>query len=106
MKVWLPLVVASTHAARTSRARFAADEQLRAALTRLFETLRLKRTPTGMHVALPGAPPVLRAVGHVFDEPLDAQPSQPAPLPADPLRRHAAPIGAFVVPTAARSALA
>ena len=81
-----------------------ADEQLRAALTRLFETLRLKRTPSGLHVSLPGAPPVLRAVGHVFDEPLDAQPAQPVPAP-DPLRRHAAPIGACAAASpAARAA--
>ena len=81
-----------------------ADERLRAALTRLFETLLLKRTPSGLHVSLPGAPPVLRAVGHVFDEPLDEQPAQPVPAPSDPLRRHAAPIGACAAaPPAARA---
>jgi hypothetical protein len=81
---------------RYTPARLLADERLRAALTRLFDTLKLKRTPSGLHVALPGAPPVLRAVGHVFDEPLDAQlPPHPDPPPADPLRRHAAPIGAW-----------
>lgn len=62
-----------------------ADATLRDSLERLFYACRLVRSPAGLFVSLPGAPPVLRSLGSVFDEDLSAAPPRPAAV--EPPRR-------------------
>jgi len=61
-----------------------ADAALRSGLESLFTACRLRRTPAGF-VAPPGATPLLRSFGAVFDERLEAVPP-PADAPAKPTR--------------------
>lgn len=60
--------------------RLSPDATLRELLERLLRTCRFARSPAGLFVSLPGATPVLRSLGAVFDEDLSAQqPHEAAP---------------------------